>query len=415
MINGDAYGGNVDVAPIFTLTNAHIWLQMMETSLKAQNFDWWRMVIDKNRLINDITECKENEDAKDWILSGLPKDLRTQAFKHVNELWEFLVSMLGDYCSSQCDDDLSCYKDNNVGCLVNEDSIEVQSPSSSTLVDNEVSCIDIEFEDMCEFSDSYDSLCDMTKSIMIKNKELAHMCKMENKKIAMLVLENAYLSEISMYVISCKNDTFENEKLCNAFDDPKSKYANLLRENSSLKHENESMLNTISLLEKEVALVKETHKKANIVDLEKIELRQHLVKSKKENDTLKDVLEKVELGERNFMKMLNTQCANSDRSGVEFKNKKSIASTSTWVKAKEKVSMSTKQPSHVHNSSHTKFTCTYCNHGNHLSSMCPIRKLCEMGTLVPPSKKPKWVVKTSPQNANPHGPKKIWVPKSSFD
>ena len=170
-----------------------------------------------------------------------------------------------------------------------------------------------------------------------------------------------------------------------AFDALYGEHEMLISKSKELVKTNKNLELKVAMLEKKVASLCEMPNANKEVDLEKLELKQLLAKSQKENAMLDMTLKKFQSSAKIVDEIIDTQYAREDRGGIGFKN----------VPTKEYVKIDLKPPTLVDEPStsckrlstsfkkRSKFTCTYCEKGNHISSMCPIRRLCELGTLIP--------------------------------
>ena len=231
------------------------------------------------------------------------------------------------------------------------------------------------------------------------------VCLMAKDSTEVISLTQNLSNSIELDILS--DDECSSEDLSEAFVDLYKEHKLLLGKFKDLTKDNKSSHAQIEVLEKEVAKLKEELPKPKSVNLEVLELKQNFDKVKVENDNLKDCLKKFEVGEKTLSKILYSQHNSADRRGIGFEG----PSTSHAQIAKTVfVAATSTRP---HDIKKPTFSCTYCQKGNHGSHRCPIRKLCELGTLIPSWKKPRWIVKTNPLNTNPQGPNKIWVPRTS--
>lgn len=218
-----------------------------------------------------------------------------------------------------------------------------------------------------------------------------------------------------------ENDLEDDENLDEAFDQLYVEHEKALKRIIDMAKETKFLNDKIAMLEKETSLLKEKSKNSSDVDLEKIELKQHLAKAKVEIIQLNESLDKFKLSKMNHERILATQSIKCNGGGLgscelasrSYSLNDHEASTSKGkpplplIKKTSKVwkkNVSKKKTFTI-----TRRTCTYCQQGEHLNSLCPIRKLCELGTLLPSHLKPKWVEKTT-LKTNPKGPKENWVP-----
>ena len=225
-------------------------------------------------------------------------------------------------------------------------------------------------------------------------------------KLACLMANDATKVTNSNYSFSDSDDSCDDNSchdLSEAFEVLYVKHENLLIKTKSLKKNNKSMTTQIKTLENEVARLKNELQNAKPFNLEFCELRKIFEKIKVENENLKESLKRFEVGENTLTKILHSQHEYVDRRGIGYKGSSSSSNSKRDMIFVAASSSKTR----------TSFSCTYCQKGNHTSLRCPIRKLCELGTLIPACKKPRWVVKTNPLRTNPHGPNKIWVPRTS--
>ena len=207
------------------------------------------------------------------------------------------------------------------------------------------------------------------------------------------------------------NDLSEDEctgdDLSEAFGELYKEYEMLSGKNKVLTKSNKSLQAQVESLVQEVSKLKDELAKPKPVNLEVLELKQDFAKLKVENENLKECIGKFEAGEKTLSKILYSQQKCVDKRGIGFEG----PSTSSGPPAKTVfvAATSTRTPP----VKKPVFSCTYCQKGNHGTFRCPIRRLCELGTLIPAWKKPRWIVKRNPLETNPHGPNKTWVPGSS--
>lgn len=189
------------------------------------------------------------------------------------------------------------------------------------------------------------------------------------------------------------------EELCN-------EHSKLIDMNLDLSRSVKKYQATVSELEKEIEQLKSSPK--NNVDLEKLELKQHLDKAKTEIEILKGDLLKYEVGNVTLNNILASQRKNNNKRGLGYEGNetpilyKSQSTKVRFIKNESTPSCSTSLKS--------KFLCDYCQKGDHAYSRCHIKKLVDLGTLIPDYKKPKWVVRSN-GNANTQGPNDSWGPR----
>lgn len=241
------------------------------------------------------------------------------------------------------------------------------------------------------------------------------VCCMANETIEvsprpLTIIESDYYSD---------ND-IENMDLEEAYDELCNDHKILLKKVTSSMKSNSTKSLKIESLEKELAELKVELSKTKEEKLEVLKLKEDFEKLKVENDVLKVDLKKLDTGEKTLTKIIDSQHEYVERRGLGYEG----PSTSSAYKGKTVFVASTstntevlsKKPKVIYTDKTQKphkaksFSCTYCQKGNHGTFHCPIRKLCEMGTLIPEWMKPKWVVKKNPLATNHQGPKKPWVP-----
>ena len=190
----------------------------------------------------------------------------------------------------------------------------------------------------------------------------------------------------------------EDEDIRDTFDALCDQHGRLLSMHKAAVKSNKSMTSRISSMEKEIMELREALKKKNDFETKTVELQQKLNEVSCENDKLKNAVPvafKTPLTEPEAFRY-----GNHDKRGIGFKGD-SFKENVLSPKLSAPSSSVPRSP---------RFSCTYCEKGNHISMKCPIRKLCELGTLIPDWKKPKWIVKNSTCHSHAAGPKDTWVP-----